>query len=357
MTRHLITPSYYPSFKCKGSLCSENCCIGWEIDIDPLTEIRYGKAEGKIGEELRKNIVKDGEVSHFCLKDGRCPFLDGQNLCRLIIERGEELLCDICREHPRYYNRISSGAFAGVGLSCEAAAELILTEKEPLGFNLKNEATRKEAEELISSDTEGEDREIFALILDYLSEIEEMLVVEDSSRDACEKIIKSMVRLQSGIDEISYGVAADEEDAFSSLQEENSRQDINEAYGYLLSTLRSLDYLDGELLERISAVRVDQVSEFYAKNPSFLGYLKRCALYFADRYASGIFEDLDAVGRGNLIVLLTSVLCLLLTTVKEPTTECAVRCSTLLSRELEYNEDNAERLKEADPKMIIGLLW
>lgn len=34
-------PSFYPFFACTASTCSDNCCIGWEIDIDSRTAGRY----------------------------------------------------------------------------------------------------------------------------------------------------------------------------------------------------------------------------------------------------------------------------------------------------------------------------
>lgn len=35
---------------------------------------------------------------------GYCHFLNKAGLCRLVLELGEDALCDICREHPRFTN-------------------------------------------------------------------------------------------------------------------------------------------------------------------------------------------------------------------------------------------------------------
>ncbi len=35
-------------------------------------------------------------------EDGRCAFLNENNLCDIYIQLGEEALCDICTEHPRF---------------------------------------------------------------------------------------------------------------------------------------------------------------------------------------------------------------------------------------------------------------
>ena len=31
---YIRRPAYYKAFRCIGSDCTENCCIGWEIDVD-----------------------------------------------------------------------------------------------------------------------------------------------------------------------------------------------------------------------------------------------------------------------------------------------------------------------------------
>ena len=36
------------------------------------------------------------------------------------------MLCDICREHPRFYNLTARGKEVGIGAACEAAADIIL---------------------------------------------------------------------------------------------------------------------------------------------------------------------------------------------------------------------------------------
>ena len=36
-----IYPSYYTAFRCIGGACGDNCCIGWEIEIDSKTLAAY----------------------------------------------------------------------------------------------------------------------------------------------------------------------------------------------------------------------------------------------------------------------------------------------------------------------------
>ena len=127
-----IYPDYYKSFRCIAHKCRHNCCIGWEIDIDEETLGFYQGVEGDFGKKLRANISTE-DTPHFILGEGeRCPFLNNKNLCDIFTELGEERLCQICTDHPRFYNYLDEIVEAGLGLCCEAATRLIITKKDPV---------------------------------------------------------------------------------------------------------------------------------------------------------------------------------------------------------------------------------
>lgn len=128
----VFAPDYYNNFKCIADKCRHNCCIGWEIDIDDDTLKTYRKIQGDIGKRLSSCISADS-TPHFILdKDERCPFLNKNNLCDIITELGENKLCSICADHPRFRNFYSSSTETGIGLCCEAAAKLILSQTEKI---------------------------------------------------------------------------------------------------------------------------------------------------------------------------------------------------------------------------------
>ena len=130
----VIFPDYYKDFECIKGECRHNCCIGWEIDIDEDTLEKYRAVSGEFGKRLAKNISCDG-AAHFVLSENeRCPFLNSQNLCDIIINLGEEHLCQICDMHPRFRNELPDRVEIGLGLCCEAAGKLILSKKEPVVF-------------------------------------------------------------------------------------------------------------------------------------------------------------------------------------------------------------------------------
>ena len=131
----LRVPDFYDSFHCIAGKCTDTCCVGWEIDIDDSSAKRYAKVKGEFGEKLRKNI----EDGHFKLLAGdRCPFLRQDGLCDMICNLGEESLCDICREHPRFVEVYGDIMERGIGLCCEEGVRLLLecngTASSPIAF-------------------------------------------------------------------------------------------------------------------------------------------------------------------------------------------------------------------------------
>ena len=129
---NLYVPEYYPEFRCIASRCGHTCCAGWEIDIDGESLARYERLPGDFGERLRRSLSREG-TPHFILEAGeRCPLLNRDNLCDLILHEGEDALCQICRDHPRFRNYFSGRVEMGLGLVCEEAGRLILSWPRPL---------------------------------------------------------------------------------------------------------------------------------------------------------------------------------------------------------------------------------
>ena len=122
-----IYPTIYHDFQCKADRCENTCCQLWTIDIDEPTAERYHTMTGSLGESLRQAITVDDEGSHFVFSKEQpmCPLLNKQGLCKVVLELGEEGLCDTCHMHPRFYKYIEDLELCGVGLSCEASVELL----------------------------------------------------------------------------------------------------------------------------------------------------------------------------------------------------------------------------------------
>lgn len=166
-----VEPDFYGEFQCIADKCAHSCCLGWEIDIDGETAALYDGLPGELGEELRQKMCREPEP-HFCLTaEDRCPFLNEKGLCRLILSFGEDVLCDICREHPRFYNDFPERQEAGLGLCCEEATRLLLTGDGPLELVCDRDETGETKEpELIA--LRGK---LFAILSDFSLPMEERI--------------------------------------------------------------------------------------------------------------------------------------------------------------------------------------
>lgn len=111
-------PDYYKDFRCIADKCRHTCCAGWTICIDEVSLARF-QNDPEISAK-----IEDG--CFILQEDDRCPFLRDDNLCQMIIDHGEDYICDICREHPRFYNTFPDHIEAGIGLVCEEACRLAL---------------------------------------------------------------------------------------------------------------------------------------------------------------------------------------------------------------------------------------
>ena len=154
-------PEYYERFQCIAGRCEDTCCAGWEIDIDDESYEEYMRVPGAFGERLRESIKEypseDEDIyeNHgFILKNGRrCPFLNQDNLCDMILELGEPSLCYVCTHTPRNYFEYDNTREITISPSCPEAGRLIFSEKEPVRF------VEKETEEVFGfQETEEEIR-------------------------------------------------------------------------------------------------------------------------------------------------------------------------------------------------------
>ena len=116
----IIEPEFYKDFHCIGGQCSFTCCKEWKIAVDPETKKRWRKLSvpetvlksGRVPNHACRSSLDKVQLSQFVMKkDGgeiigllpnmRCPFLEDTELCRLVLDYGEECLSETCHVFPR----------------------------------------------------------------------------------------------------------------------------------------------------------------------------------------------------------------------------------------------------------------
>ncbi len=117
----------FKGFKCIKGACKKSCCTLWQIEVDKKTLKKYKKVKGEFKCRIDNGV--NFHSSSLCVKDGRCAFLNKDNLCDIIINLGEEYLSEVCAIHPRFINKFKGYTEMGIGLSCEEGARLLINYK------------------------------------------------------------------------------------------------------------------------------------------------------------------------------------------------------------------------------------
>ena len=140
---HFTVPDYYKEFTCTAGQCPATCCAGWQIQIDPASLKKYRKAKGTLKNRLKNEI--DWDEKCFRRYDGRCAFLNEDNLCDLYLEGGgAKAFCRTCRTYPRHIEEFEGLREISLSLSCPAAAQIILGRSEPVRFLHAEDQDRSE---------------------------------------------------------------------------------------------------------------------------------------------------------------------------------------------------------------------
>lgn len=123
--------SYYPKFKCVAGRCRHTCCAGWEMNIDKDSLCAYKNHCSNFKGTLYKGI--NFKKSKFKSdKKKCCAFLNDKGLCEIIINLGEQSLCQVCKDHPRFRSFYSDRIETGLGFACEEVAKIVLSFEEKI---------------------------------------------------------------------------------------------------------------------------------------------------------------------------------------------------------------------------------
>lgn len=125
-------PDYYKEFSCIADKCEDTCCAGWEIVIDLHSLKKYEKTPAPLGNRLANSI--DWKEGCFLQYDGRCAFLNEDNLCDLYLEGGRDYFCKTCRTYPRHIEEFEDVREVSLAISCPEACRIVLFRKDPVTF-------------------------------------------------------------------------------------------------------------------------------------------------------------------------------------------------------------------------------
>lgn len=334
-----LAPDWQSTFHCIADKCTDNCCIGWEIDIDPVSLSRYQTVAGEFGEILRRGILSSPDGACFALaKDERCVFLNEQNLCEIYLHLGEDALCDICTRHPRFFEWYGDIREGGLGMCCEEAARLWLS------FPGHLQLVEKETAE----PDDGERPFWYSPLFSLRQKL--FTLLEDDSRP----LLQRLTLFLQTCEQVQAYVDNEEPEKLENISVptpvflEKAQVPVG-----LLSFYCQLEVMDPFWPRRLEKA-LSHLSENWSKRMEFLqhggeNWLSRIAEYLTYRYLLKACFDEDVAGRARWIV--SYCLVALALSLEEMGTRFSktsgVEVAKALSKEVEYSEMNLEKLADA----------
>ncbi len=341
----LIKPRFYDDFICIAERCTDNCCIGWEIDIDPVSLERFDKVGGEFGERLRAAIHRRADVCTFAFGEGeRCALLREDGRCELILHEGEDSLCDICALHPRYFGWYNGIKEAGLGLCCEEICRLMFADRAPLTFTeseIGEEWEENCSEELLQYLIAARAR-LFSILQNREHSFADRLV---SAADFVRAVQECLDNGELNIPDIQLSQA-----------EKPETRDIAAVIKGLIHLWNRTESIGAEWdahAERIEA-NCEQLAAafggFLEKSSEEMWRYEHLAVYFCYRYfLNGVFEG-EIVSRFGFAIM--SVLAVALSDCLSDIDGCLTDWQRILnlklySKQMEYSEDNLELAYDA----------
>ena len=162
-------PDYYNDFRCTGGKeCPDSCCIVWQIEVDKKTRNKYKTVKGPLGKRMREKIdARTGRITPHG-EECRCEFLNDDNLCDIILELGEDYLCQTCATHPRHEEVYENYRERSLSITCPIMCRDLLQRAEPV--KILSKYTKKTEKDYLF------DRKLF----------EKLLMVRDVSLSICQ---------------------------------------------------------------------------------------------------------------------------------------------------------------------------
>ncbi len=304
---------YYPKFSCIAGECKHTCCAGWEIQIDEQSIDKYNAVKTDFGKTIKEGI--DYKKLQFKRdKSKRCAFLNSNGLCDLIINLGEESLCQVCRDHPRFRSFFSDRTEVGLGFCCEQATRIILSCKDKIQPILKAQGQGEIELSFIEKSLLGFRERVLS-------------VIQDRSLSVQERVDKL-------------------------LQEHNLEIDKNH-FNKAIKRLLSFEKLDKNWTEKLKQIKKEKTSfEFSEKHNLIFENFLANEVY---RHVSCAEDVSEALIKLVGIILCATIVSAMINYIEQTDTatfEDIVDIVRLYSAEVEYSQKNLNKLFNFASKII-----
>lgn len=172
----IMKPAFYDEFHCIGGDCLLTCCGGWLVTVDEKTYKSYRKMGGYIAKFAKKNILYDKDLKVYYVKYDPavrlCPMCDEQQLCKIVKEKGEDALSDLCREFPResFHTFITEERY--LSCVCPKVVEMLCQLDKKISFITGIDTSRKALDVQLMPEWNSVNLQIREVMIDFIQKDE-----------------------------------------------------------------------------------------------------------------------------------------------------------------------------------------
>ncbi|MEG0895650.1 MAG: flagellin lysine-N-methylase, partial [Oscillospiraceae bacterium] len=260
----------------------------------------------------------------------RCPFLNEKNLCDIILTKGENMLCEICQNHPRFFNVFDNYTQQGIGLCCEEACRLLFSTSDALTFNVNDDGKN------IKTENSALENILYSALQTMIE------IVQDRSNSFYERVVE----LLDFSADLQFKLYSEEEVELKDLDKYSISQQTLDIFGkteYINDSWKDMFY---ELKNKLSVIYNNE--EFNAFMVKSIYQYEHLLIYMLYRHFLNCVYDGEILTRIKfcLINLWLVYIMDVLKWVKSNnyTMIERIEITKLWSKQIEYSDDNVDFL-------------
>ena len=347
-------PQFYNDFVCIAAKCPDSCCKDWDVVVDDKSAEFYRSVTGEFGERLKSKMTvdKDGDRI-FISENGCCPFWNGDKLCDIYINLGEEQLCATCKAFPRLTQDYTAFAEHMLSFACPEAARLMLSRGDCFDGCFEDFT--------VSGDRLGYDAELMNFLL--VSRRLSAEIFDIQSLTFAQRLIKCLEfnsLVQDMLDFENYDITRLKAYDFSPDTRATSGKEDKADSDFMFRLHKQLDIMNKDWLDTLCK----SVKQKPLSSPKTDAEFKNLALYYIFRYYLCATDSLNVICAIKRIACAYVVLSAMIGSCKaENDFEKRVMLMQQYSKEVEHSYENSELLEEEfmlnpdfSVENIIGLL-
>ncbi|MBE5960992.1 MAG: hypothetical protein E7256_06330 [Lachnospiraceae bacterium] len=272
-----MKPDFYDSFQCTADQCSMTCCKEWRIEVDGDTYEEWKSLSLEDDKTKLTDSVKLGEDGYGTIKlnkEKKCPFLNKESLCRLVMKFGDGALSKTCAIFPRETHEFENRTEYTMATSCPTIVDFL---KEREKFSLVGE--REEEDVLfymrdymmkLIQDTRFSISKSFMMAFYVMLELsdKEKFGIEDIKKYEADEILSDTSKVIDGMRFFRLNTLEEDNELFLDLAENYRKEGLYESY------LEPVAQMAERISEGIDSVNEDEIKAFEERFSAYDGLMR-----------------------------------------------------------------------------------